>query len=46
MGFLVHSRGINVDPAKATVIATMRPPVTIKELKDYVDDIVDKSKKR
>ena len=28
LGFLVHSRGIDVDPAKATTIATMRPPAT------------------
>ena len=32
LGFLVYSRGIDVDPAKATAIATMRPPVTVKEL--------------
>ena len=25
LGFLVHSRGIDVDPAKATTMATMRP---------------------
>ena len=36
LGFLVHSRGIDVDPAKATAIATMRPPVTIKELKSFL----------
>ena len=30
LGFLVHSRGINVDPTNATAIATMRPPVTVK----------------
>ncbi|XP_023883672.1 uncharacterized protein LOC111995960 [Quercus suber] len=28
LGFLVHSRGTDVDPAKATTIATMRPPAT------------------
>ena len=33
LGFLVHSRGIDVDPAKAIAIATMRPPATVKELK-------------
>ena len=33
LGFLVHSRGIDVDPAKAMAIATMRPPATVKELK-------------
>ena len=27
LGFLVHSRGIDVDPTKATIIATMKPPV-------------------
>ena len=36
LGFLVHSRGIDVDPAKATAIATMKPPVTIKELKSFL----------
>ena len=36
LGFLVHSRGIDVDPAKATAIATMRPPVTVKELKSFL----------
>ena len=30
LGFLVHSRGIDVSPAKATAIATMRPPATVK----------------
>ena len=36
LGFLVHSRGIDVDPAKATAIATMKPLVTIKELKSFL----------
>ena len=36
LGFLVHSRGIDVDPAKATTIATMRPSVTVKELKSFL----------
>ena len=39
LGFLVHSRGIDVDPAKATAIATMRPPVTIKELKSLLGKV-------
>ena len=43
LGFLVHSRGIVVDPAKATAIATaiatMRPPVTIKELKSFLGKV-------
>jgi len=33
LGFLVHTRGIDVDLAKATAIATMKPPATMKELK-------------
>ena len=36
LGFLAHSRGIDVDPTKATTIATIRPPVTIKELKSFL----------
>ena len=35
LGFLVHSRGIDVNPAKATAITTMRPLVTVKELKSF-----------
>ena len=36
LGFLVHSRGIDMDPAKATAIATMRLPATVKELKSFL----------
>ena len=36
MGFLVHNRGIDVEPAKATAIATMKPPATMKELKSFL----------
>ena len=39
LGFLVHSKGIDVDPAKDTAIATMRPPVTVKELKSFLGKI-------
>ena len=39
LGFLVHSRGIDVDPAKATAIATMRPPITVKELKSFLGKV-------
>ena len=39
LGFLVHSRGIDVDPAKATTIAIMRPPVTVKELKSFLGKV-------
>ena len=36
MGFLVHNRGIDVEPAKATAIVTMKPPATMKELKSFL----------
>jgi hypothetical protein len=36
LGFLVHRRGIDVDPARASAIATMRPPTTHKELKSFL----------
>ena len=39
LGFLVHSKGIDVDPAKATAIATMKPPATIKELKSFLGKV-------
>ena len=39
LGFLVHSRGIDVDPAKATAIATMRPPATVKDLKSFLGKV-------
>ena len=29
LGFLVHSRGIDVNPAKAMAITTMKPPATV-----------------
>ena len=36
LGFLVHHKGISVDPAKATTIATMKRPTTVKELKSFL----------
>ena len=39
LGFLIHSRGINVDLAKATAMATIRPLVTINELKSFLGKI-------
>ena len=39
LGFLVHSRRIDVDPAKATAIATMRPLATVKELKSFLGKV-------
>ena len=39
LGFLIHSRGIDIDLAKATAIATIRPPVTVKELKSFLGKV-------
>ena len=35
--FLVHNRGIDVNPAKASAIATMKPPASHKELKSFLE---------
>ena len=32
LGFLVHHRGINVDPAKVTAITTMKRPAMVRKL--------------
>uniref|UniRef100_A0A2N9GS47 RNA-directed DNA polymerase n=1 Tax=Fagus sylvatica TaxID=28930 RepID=A0A2N9GS47_FAGSY len=40
LGFLVHQRGIDVDPARASAIATMKPPTTHKELKSFLRQAV------
>ena len=37
--FLVHSRGIDVDPAKAMAIATKKPSTTVKELKNFLGKV-------
>ena len=39
LGFLVHSKGIDVDPTKTTAIATMKPLTTIKELKSFMGKV-------
>ena len=39
LGFLVHSKGISVDLAKVTAIATMKPPATVKELKNFLGKV-------
>ena len=39
LGFLVHSRETDVDPAKVTGIATMKPPATVKELKSFLGKV-------
>uniref|UniRef100_A0A2N9HKP8 Uncharacterized protein n=1 Tax=Fagus sylvatica TaxID=28930 RepID=A0A2N9HKP8_FAGSY len=36
LGFLVHNREIDVDPAKASTIATMKAPTSHKELKSFL----------
>ena len=36
LGFLIHHRGISVDLVKATAIATIRRPTTVKELKSFL----------
>ena len=36
LGFLVHKRGNDVDPTKATAIATMKPPTNVKQLKSFL----------
>ena len=39
LGFLVHNRGIDMDPAKAMAIATMKAPATVKELKSFMGKV-------
>ena len=39
LGFLVHSMGINVDPAKAMAIVTTKPPTAVKELKSFLGKV-------
>ena len=40
LSFLVHSRGIDVDPTKATAMATMKPPTTVKMLKSFLGKVL------
>ena len=39
LGFLVHNRRIDVNPAKAITIATMKPPAMVKELKSFLGKV-------
>lgn len=39
LGFLVHNRGIDVDPAKSVAKATMKPLAIVKELKSFLDKV-------
>ena len=36
LGFLVHHRCISIDPTKATIIATMKRPIMVRELKSFM----------
>ena len=36
LGFLVHSRRIDIDSAKVTAITTIKPPTIVKELKSFL----------
>ena len=39
LGFLVHSREIDIDLAKAVAIVTMKPSAMVKELKSFLVSI-------
>ena len=39
LGFLVHQRGIDLDPTKAKTILEMNPPVNLKDMRSYVGKI-------
>ncbi|XP_050251425.1 uncharacterized protein LOC126698319 [Quercus robur] len=36
LGFLVHQKGIDVDPLKVKAIVTMKPLTSVKELKSFI----------
>ena len=36
LGFLVHQRGIDVDPSKVQAIITMQPPATFTQFKSFI----------
>ena len=39
LGFLVHSREIDIDLAKAVAIVTMKPSTMVKELKSFLGKV-------
>ena len=39
LGFLVHHRGISIDPTKSTIIATMKRPIMVRELKSFLERV-------
>ena len=36
LGFVVHNRGIDLDPTKDKAIAALSPPTTLKELRSFM----------
>ena len=39
LGFLVHQRGIDLDPTKAKTIAVLTPPTTLMELRSFMGKV-------
>ena len=39
LGFLVHHRGIDLDPTKVEAITTLSPPTTLKKLRSFVGNV-------
>ena len=39
LGFLIHQKGINVDPLKVKAIVTIKPPTFVKELKSFIGNL-------
>ena len=39
LSFLVHHRGISVDPAKVIAIATMKRPIMVRKLKSFLERV-------
>ena len=39
LGFLVHHKGIDLDPTKAKAIAAPNPPTTLKELRSFMGKV-------
>ena len=39
LGFLVHQRGVDLDPTKAKAMATLTLPTTLKELRSFVGKV-------
>lgn len=39
LGFLVHNRGLEVDPGKAKAVTEMPPPKTQKQLKSFLGKV-------